>query len=146
MPCLCPQLSKALQLYPSCFEPRKINVVAKYVTDVRAPWQATASLCAHPDWHHDPRYVAHRPRTPVPWLQLDAIPKLYHHASIVYLSNNSLTTLQGLRQFTAVKVLSLANNKVCPPHRTALARCVTGAHSSRHLGACACRTGVPRSS
>ena len=29
----------------------------------------------------------------------------------MYLSNNSLTTLRGLRQFTAVKVLSLANNK-----------------------------------
>ena len=30
-----PQLSKALRLYPSCFDSKKINIVSKWVSEVR---------------------------------------------------------------------------------------------------------------
>ncbi len=48
---------------------------------------------------------------------LDTIPSLYRAAEVVYLSNNSLTSLEGLSQFRALRTLSLSNNLVEDPEQ-----------------------------
>lgn len=42
--------------------------------------------------------------------ELDAVPEQYQEAETLYLSQNNLCSLQGIQQFTCLKVLSAADN------------------------------------
>ncbi|GAX74176.1 hypothetical protein CEUSTIGMA_g1625.t1 [Chlamydomonas eustigma] len=44
--------------------------------------------------------------------QVDILPSRYHDAEVVYLSKNSLTDLEGLKQFRRLRILSLSDNKL----------------------------------
>ena len=55
---------------------------------------------------------------------IDSLPLQFRSAEVVYLSNNSLSSLHGLQQLQAVKVLSLSNNLVADEAQLdVLARC-----------------------
>ncbi len=41
---------------------------------------------------------------------LDRVPDVFHEVETLFLSNNALRSLQGIGQFTRLKVLSVANN------------------------------------
>lgn len=44
--------------------------------------------------------------------RIDNMPKEYHQIETLYLSNNNLTSLEGIEQFSNLKTLTLVNNDV----------------------------------
>lgn len=51
---------------------------------------------------------------------LDTLPPRFRAAEVVYLSNNSISSLEGVAQFRDVRTLSLANNLVGEPEQLAV--------------------------
>ncbi|KAK2962409.1 hypothetical protein BLNAU_2652 [Blattamonas nauphoetae] len=48
--------------------------------------------------------------------KIDPVPEEYQAAELIYLSNNCLTSLNGISQFTHVQTLSVSNNKIATFH------------------------------